>query len=117
MSNLLDPTNDPYVIDGVNMRLLARRQRWVLWLVLLLVLCEIAPYLSGPGAVIPGGLATYLKIVLVVSFAIRIIVVVYGLLLMGALRTNVFVMIVCAILLFLPFFNLIILLLENRNAT
>ena len=116
MSNLSDASDSPFVIDGVDMRVLARRQRWILWLVFALLWCEIAPLFTVVARSLPGGIGVYVQIGMVVSFAVRILVVVYGLLFMGALRTNVFVMMLCAPLLFLPLLNLLILLLENRNA-
>ena len=108
--------DESFVRDGIDIRLLARRQRLMLWLVLgslaSLALPSVADSVNrargSPGIVV---IATTLVLV-----GIRVAVVVGAVLVMRALRTNFGVLICCAILMILPVVNVLILLLEGHRA-
>ncbi len=106
-----------YIWDGVDLRLVARRQRLVLWLVLGAVLSIVMPFTLQPilyAIAVPN--VAYLLYV-PVFLGIRIAVLIGAILLMRALKTNIVLLIVCTILMIVPFLNLLVLLMENRRAT
>jgi len=112
-------SQDPYtpiVHDGLDVRLIARRQRRLIWLVLASVASMAISCLGSPVALMRSGAAAMI-LVAVIDVGLRLAAWVGTILLMRALRTNLVVLIICAVLMLIPFINLLILLMENLRAT
>jgi hypothetical protein len=104
-----------YIIDGVNMLLLARRQRWMLWLILaslLSVMLSIPVMRLGAmgGPVFIGTFAVGL-------FAIQIAVMLGTVGLLVSMRTNFSLIVIGAALMCIPWISFLVLLLVNGRAT
>lgn len=100
-----------------DIRKLATRQRWLVWMVLLLLMMQVLPILieeymrPGPAAEIVGGI--FALMLMLTMF----LVVVGAILIMVVDGTHVVMIVLAAVFLFAPCVNLLILLLINRRAT
>jgi hypothetical protein len=108
---------DAFVRNGIDVRLVARRQRLMLWLVLGSVASFALPFLADPVFHAFGQSEFLAAAFFLFLIAIRLAVIVGAVLVMRALRTNIVVLVLCALLMFLPAINLLILLVENLRAT
>ncbi len=105
----------PILMNGMDIRLVARRQRWLLWLVLACLGSVVWPIVVRPIPFVSGESAVVVFAVLYVG--VRVGVWLGTILMMRALRTHVVALILCALLMVVPLINLLILLMENRRAT
>lgn len=101
------------MVHGRDMRLVARRQRWLLWLVLAAVSTNLFTILAPAWAMSPFVGA----VVLVAVFGLVVLLVVGVILLLSALRAHIAVIIVGALLSFAPCINLLVLMAVNMSAT
>lgn len=106
-----------FIRNGINLRLVARRQRMIIWLIFGAMAASFLPH-------IVRGLLVALRppflIEQVVGWSmlgLQAFVVVWALLLAHSTRTSFPMLVLCGILMCLPLINLIVLLLENRKAT
>jgi hypothetical protein len=107
--------DENYVVDGVNIQFLARRQRWVLWLILASILSiglsiPVTRFGAMGGAIFFGAFA-------VGMFAIQIAVMIGTVALMWSMKANRVLTVICALLMFIPWISFLILLLANGRAT
>ena len=100
-----------------DLRKLAYRQRWLLWLMLLTIAAQFLPTLfmsfRGPGLINP--MVSVLLVLIQIAAAIFMAVGVIRVL--TAKGTHVAVVIICAILMLAPCANLLLLLLINMSTT
>jgi hypothetical protein len=108
----LDP-NNPFVRGRHDIRLVARRQRLLIWMVLATLATFFLSCLSPP---LSQGRALVLALS-GLALLLQLFVIVGTVMLMCALRTNIVMLLVVCILMLVPFISLVILLLENRHAT
>jgi len=114
------PTIPPYIVNGVNMRVVAQRQRRLLWLVLGAVLGQVLYFTMLPLLIQPVGSAVHPVVSAALTFfllALHILIAVGVVLMMMATRSHIVIVILYAILGFAPCFNLVILLAANSRAT
>jgi len=102
-----------FVRDGVDLRLLARRQRMVLWLFLGSAVGELLLFAPGASRLTAQGAVVEVMIML----SVRVAVIAGTVLVLRALRTNVMLLIALTVLMILPLVNLLVLLAENGRAT
>jgi len=99
----------------VDYRALARRQRWVLWLLVANVIVQLAPfYLGMLGEPLFNILAT---LMVLTTLALMLAMLICVVRLLTAQGTRLAVVILCAVLLLAPCANLLLLLLINMSAT
>ena len=95
-----------------DIRKLARRQRWVIWLVLLVIVAQFSPFLHwgryGMIVVTVGA---------VVQLAVHVLMIVGVILLVSAQGTRLVITILCGLFMVAPCGNLVVLLLVNRSVT
>lgn len=100
-----------WVVKGIDLRAVARRQRLLLWFVLAALVVQFLPAaLRGlhPLTLIPA---------LVFVFGVQVTIVVGVVQMLAALRTHIVVRILYIVLLFAPCVNLLMLLVANQQAT
>ncbi len=106
------PSHIGRIPHGVDLRLVARRQKYAIYLVLAAILnWFLTAFMSvrfGPIIAVLGGF---------LMIAIQLLLVVGVVLMLSATRTHVAVIVVCAILMFAPCVNLIVLLFVNQGVT
>ena len=95
-----------------DIRKLARRQRWMIWLVLITIAVQFLPilYRGQYGMIVVVGSA-------VLQIVIHVLMIVGVVLLLTAQRTHILITIICAILMLAPCGNLLVLLLVNMSVT
>jgi hypothetical protein len=95
-----------------DIRKLARRQRWMIWLVLITIAAQFLPilYRGQYGMIVVVG-STTLQIV------IHVIMIAGVVLLLTAQGTHILITIICGILMLAPCGNLLVLLLLNMSVT
>ena len=95
-----------------DIRKLARRQRWVIWLVLLGIVAQFLPFFHQ---------GRYGMIVIVVALLLQMVVylvmIVGVILLLTAGGTHVVITILCGVLMLAPCGNIVVLLLVNMSVT
>ena len=97
---------------NIDYRVLARRQRWILWLLLFVIASQFTPLLLGGGVqLIVAVLAT------IVQIGMYIVMLVGVVLLLAARRTHVAIIIVCGFLMLAPCVNLLVLVFVNMSVT
>ncbi len=95
-----------------DLRKLARRQRWILWLVLIAIALQFLPLLPwGQFGRVVFLMLSVLPIVLYVLMVVGVV------LLLTAKGTHVLIIIACGILMLAPCANLLLLLLVNMSMT
>lgn len=105
------PPQPAWLAHGMDLRMVARRQRLLLWFVLAQVIASGAPFVAGnlhplvPLALLP------------LQLAVQILIVVGVIQMLAALRTHILVRILYILLLFVPCISLLMLLLANGHAT
>jgi hypothetical protein len=108
------PVRPPFVVRGVNIRLVAKRQRVLLWLILALLVMQFVPFIalqSGPIGAVVGVLLPILSLVALVFVVIGVVMM------LVALQRHVVVIVLYAILMIAPCINLLVLLIVNSSAT
>lgn len=100
-----------------DLRKLASRQRWLLWLMLLTIAVQfLGPLfmnLRGPGAFSP----VVYPLLVMIQITAMILMVIGGVRVLTAKGTHIAVIIICAILMLAPCGNLLLLLLINMSTT
>ena len=101
------------VVNGMGMRLVAQRQRWLLWCVLLLITASVLLMLADARVLPPfvAGVAAF------ASLAAFCLVLVRVVLMLAALRQSLAVVIVLGILAAAPCVNLLVLVIVSQMAT
>jgi hypothetical protein len=94
------------------LRLIAKRQRWLLWLVLAAVVTNLLGMASNRSASLILGVA-----VLAIALTLTVVILIGVIQLLVAMRTNVVLIILCALLTVAPCINLLVLLVVNMVAT
>lgn len=97
-----------------DLRKLAQRQRWIIWLVLLSIFTQIIPFLNFPNSDL--GMILY-GVVTITQFAIYILMSVGVVMLLIARGNHVLMIILYGILMIAPCVNLLILLFVNMSVT
>ena len=99
-----------------NLRKLARRQRWVLWFVLVLIVTYFAQigFLLAPS---PEVLVVLAIAAPLLQLAVTLGLVIYVLLLLAAHGTHWAVIVLCAVFMLAPCANLLLLFMINRSVT
>jgi hypothetical protein len=101
-----------------DIRKLAQRQRWMIWLILVSILTQCSPMFMVPGSVTlvaPGSLVFVLLTAL--QMAIYVCMIVGVVLMLAARGAHVLLIGLCGILMIAPCINLMVLLLVNMSAT
>jgi hypothetical protein len=96
-----------------NLRTLARRQRWLIWLVGVSILSQMLSFLPWWGQY---HLAVIISLI-VMYFAIFILMIVGVILVLIAQRNHPLIVVLCGILMIAPCGNLLLLILVNMSAT
>lgn len=97
-----------------DLRKLARRQRWMLWLILLSIITQLLPLLALPRGDYLQFLVVFISIFKATAYLLIIVGVV---LLLTAQGNHILMIIVCGILMFAPCANLLLLILVNMSVT
>ena len=100
-----------WIREGADLRQLARRQRLLIWFVLVVLLMQFAPLLAR--GLPPLGYTAIVATIVVVQVGI----VVGVLYVLAAMRVHVVLRIICAVLMFAPCVHLIVLLIVNNRVT
>ena len=95
-----------------DIRKLAARQRWMLWLVLFSIATQFAPLLSAYSSSVILDIA-----LLLVQLAMYVLMVVGVVLILIADGTNVAIIVLCGVLTLAPCVNILVLLVMNRGVT
>lgn len=116
------PLAKPVLMGGSappDLRVVARMQRWLLWLVLSIMAFYLLFTIAGPAFMFRGAgpNLAYIVVMEVVLLGLYVASVVVVILLLNAMRSHIATKIVCGILVFAPCVNLIMLVLVNRKAT
>jgi len=100
-----------------DVRKLAIRQRWLVWMVLLSIVMQALPFVLDAYFSPSAGARLLYMIAIFAQFAALLLVAVGAIFIMLADGTHVVVIVLAAILLFAPCGGILILLLINRRAT
>lgn len=111
----LDP-NNPFVRGRYDIRLVARRQRRLIWIFLASLITFFFSCLTPGFTTIAGNPLLELAITFLI-LGLNVLVIIGAILLMRSLRTAIPMLVLVSILMLVPLLSLIILLLENRRAT
>ena len=109
---LTDQPCQPYVVGKVDIRLLAKRQRWIIWLLLGLLVSMMGGTLLG----MTFSMAVMILIAMT-NALIQLGALVLFILLMVAMRMHIAWIIICSFLMVVPLLNMFLLLLVNGRAT
>jgi hypothetical protein len=104
-----------WVRDGVDLRLLAKRQRRLLWMVLALFVGQFAPVFLVPILQMQSALVIFGAIQIVYLLAL-VLILVGTLQMLHATGAGVLSIIICAVTMLIPFVNLFVLLIVNGIA-
>jgi hypothetical protein len=104
----------PCVVSGIDMRLVAKRQRLLLWVILALLALQFSPMFLLRLRVVEPALV---DVVWKLSFLVLVLVVVAVVMMLAAMRRHIVVICLYGLLTFAPCANLVILLLVNSQAT
>ncbi len=107
----LAPPKPGWVAKGIDLRMVARRQRLLIWFVLAAIGLSCSPLLTlglhpGFGLILAGG-----------HLIVLLLVVVGVVQMLAALRTHILVRIIYIVFLIAPCINILTLLVANRQAT
>ncbi len=107
-----------FVRDGIDLRVLARRQRGVVWLVLASIFASVLTALGlGFFGATPGKSGLLAMVSMVFTVVLQLAVIFGTLQLMMALRSHVVVLVLMGLLMIHPMICLIVLVIENTRAS
>jgi hypothetical protein len=103
-------------VDGIDIRLVAKRQRWLLWMILALLALQFLPFALMH--LQSGGFGSVAEVLLPILSLIILVFVLIGVIrMLAAMRRHIVVIVLYAIFMCAPCFNLLVLLLVNSQAT
>lgn len=109
------PIPQPATKRDLDYRLIARRQRWLLWLVLIAIAAIFLPLF---GIFTSGGASMAMLILMgIVRIVMHVLLVVGAVLILTSMRTHPAITIICGFLMLAPCANLIFLVFINMSAT
>lgn len=103
------------VVQGIDLRQLARRQRWMIWSVLASMVSAILPFLTE--VVAPGELILGMLLQTVLGLACTVVMIMGLVGVMASLGRHLVLRIFVCFLMFVPLISLLVLLRYNRKAT
>jgi hypothetical protein len=109
--NLTWATLPGWVVQGVDLRTVARRQRLLLWFVLVALAMNFSPLIM---AGVPTIIASFISLFII---AVYVLIMIGTMHMLTALRTHIALRILLLVLMFAPCLNILILLIANQMAT
>ena len=108
------PAQTSFVVKGVDIRLVAKRQRMLLWLILAMLVMQFVPFMAMQAGQIGAVTAALIPIL---SLVVLVFVVIGVVMMLAALQRYIILIILFAILMIAPCINLLVLLIANSMAT